>query len=123
MRQLHVRTITRRAHVVEVDHQTTVVVTFPRIFFAASQHGAYPREQFFDRKWLADVIVSADVEARDAIGLSGFSCQHNDWCAPGLGFTPQPAADLYAAHSGKHQVQENYGRRVLWIERHRESAL
>ena len=85
-------------------HHDVSVLDDVALRVALAQPGANARQQFLDRKRFGDVVVGADVEARDAVGDAVVGGQHDDRHAA-LG--ANALADFDAVHSRQHQVEDD----------------
>src|SRR6266540_3704505 len=72
---------------------------------------ADPGHQLAQRKRLYDVVVGPDLEAEDPVDLLPLCGEHDDGSFDS--FLPQLAADVEAAHSWQHDVQEDQVRVLL----------
>ena len=69
---------------------------------ASAQEGADAGDQLAQSEGLCQVIFAADFQADDLVqlGIASAQEQHRR-----IGLRPQPAAELVAIHSGKHDVE------------------
>src|SRR5260370_25738642 len=78
----------------------------------ASQDGLHARDKLARAEWLADVVVGSQIEALNAIGFGRFGGEENDG---GLGQVTARAnllADLKAAISRHHHIQQEEDWRI-----------
>src|SRR5262249_42011466 len=80
----------------------------------AAKDGAYTREELAWIEGLRHVIVRADLEPDDPIGVVAARCEHDDRNIMTRSNAP---ADLEAIHSGEHDVEENDVVRMTLRER------
>ena len=70
----------------------------------AAQHGADARQQFARVERLGHVVVGAEFQADDAVGLLAHRGQHDD---RHVGLGAQPAGEVQPALAGQHQVEHH----------------
>src|SRR5713226_7027335 len=76
-----------------------------------TQEGLDALEQHLYTERLGDIIVGADGETNDLVGLLGLACQHQDRDVGRLGRSAQLAADIQTVQSRQHQVQDQQSRK------------
>ena len=79
----------------------------------AAQQRRHARAQFLRAERLGDVVVGAELEARDAIGFLAARRQHDDRNGGDRRIGAHRLADEQAVHAGQHQVEDDeIGRRL-----------
>ncbi len=73
----------------------------------APQQGADPGHELARAERLRDVVVGAELEAHDPVGLLGAGGQHDDGQRARLGRPAEGAADLQAVDAGQHEVEDD----------------
>ena len=73
----------------------------------AAQHGPQARREDARAERLGDVVVGAELETRDDVGLVALGGEHDDGDMPGRGLRPEPPAHLEAVDPGEHQVEDD----------------
>ena len=98
-----------------------VMHTRPAPRTRAPQQALDPRQQLARIEGLAQVIVSADFEADDAVYVLALGREHDDGCAV-IGRAQAPA-NRQAVFTGQHQVENHQGRLLAQNPRHRLRAV
>jgi hypothetical protein len=65
----------------------------------------HPQHEFARRERLGDVVIGAQLESGDPVGLLTERRQHDDRCAVGL--ESQTPADLQPVEAGQHDVEDH----------------
>ncbi len=68
---------------------------------------AHAQDEFAGAERFGDVVVGAQLEAKDAVNLGGLGSEHNDRDAGGGGVAAQEFADLEPVDLGEHDVEED----------------
>ena len=85
-----------------------------------AQQCAHARHQLVRAEWLDDVVVGAQVEAENALGLFATRRQHDDGERRRAVVGPKRLADVEAVQAWQHQIKDDeIGRR---FPRHRQRA-
>ena len=87
-----------------------------------SQNRADARRELAQTERFGDVIVGAEIEARDAIVLRRACGHHDDRQVPDSGLRPQDAAHLGAAQTRQVQIEDDDVRRMVGDGRRPGSA-
>ena len=74
------------------------------MFAGAAQHGAHAGEQFARVERLGQIIVRAQLQPGDPVGLLAHRGQHDD---RHRGLAAQPAGEIGAAFAGEHEVKHD----------------
>src|SRR6478672_4976054 len=105
--QLNFRARADHPHIAKVYGQFLVLILWHRVLFNPSKHGPYAGYDFLGRKGFYYVIVCADIESRDLVGLGRFRRKHYDRDLFGRLFSSQPPAQFEPRHSRKHQIEQD----------------
>ena len=72
----------------------------------AAENGFHPSYQLSRTERLGDVVIGAEFQAENAIGLAGPGGQENDRSRGGMGVTANAAAKIEAITPGNHDIQQ-----------------
>ena len=78
----------------------------------AAHQGADARDELVGAERLGQVVVGADVEPDDAVGLFGACGHHDDRDRRRRGVGAKRAAHLQPAHAGQHDVEDH---EIEWL--------
>ena len=102
--------------------QRLVGVLWRAVHLDAAEQRRHAREHLANGERLGDVVVGADLQSGDAVGLGVAGCQHQD--GHGASGLAELAADVGAGEAGQHPVQHEsiVGARQRPLERQRPIA-
>ena len=91
---------------VEIDFEVADVEQIGRLHFAlgTTQDGTHTRHQFTRRKGLDDVVVCAQFEADETVGLVGTGGEHDDGHTR---FAAQRPTDVEAVHARQIEIKDD----------------
>ncbi len=73
----------------------------------AAQHGPQPGHHHSGAEGLGDVVVGAQLQTSDDVGLFALGGEHDDGYVAGLGVALEQLADLQPVYARQHEVQED----------------
>ena len=113
-RQLHVLTIERHGVAIRVDGDAAVVLRpGGRRAAGASEERGDACDDFFGAERLGDVVVGAELEARDPIGFLTACSEHDDRNGRDGRIGAHRLTDDQPVHARKHEVKDHEVRPVL----------